>query len=106
MVKINDYIYVTYRNDNVWRYGTKTCKWEKVNVGNGSLVLHNGEIHKFYETSHTACKLYREAKTYAPKGTKIYLPYETAATSTNLQPIEGGYVVTESGNVELKIYDY
>lgn len=103
MVCINDYIYITYTNGEVWRYKNK---WEKVNIGLGSLVEHNGEIHRFTGTSHTACKLYREAKTYAHKGTKIYLPYETTATSANLQPIEGGYVVTESGNVELKIYDY
>ena len=110
MVCINDYIYITYNDGFVWRYKNK---WEKVygfsahgHKFNGSLVEHEGEIHRFTGTTHTAHKLYRKAKTYAPKGTKIYLPYETAATSTNLQPIEGGYVVTESGNVELKIYDY
>ena len=106
MVNINNYIYITYSSGVVYRYGAKTHKWEKVDIGSGSLVLHDGEIHKFYDKNHTAHKLYRTAKTYAPKGTKIYLPYETSATSTNLQPIEGGFIVTESGNIELKIYDY
>lgn len=103
MVCINGYIYITYMNGNVYRY---KHKWEEVAIGAGSLVEHNGEIHVFTGTSHTARKLYRTAKTYAPKGTKIYLPYETSARTTNLQAIEGGYIVTESGNVELKIYDY
>jgi hypothetical protein len=106
MVSIGDYIYLTNKNGIVTRWSYKTLKWEKVNIGAGSLVEFDGEIHRFTGTTHTAHKLYRTAKTYAPKNTKIYLPYEASATSTNLQPIEGGFVVTESGNIELKIYDY
>lgn len=110
MVCINGYIYITYSDGFVWRYKNK---WEQVKgiIANGgkfagSLIEHEGEIHRFTGTSWTAHKLYREAKTYAPKNTKIYLPYESKALSDNLKPIEGGYVVTESGNVKLKIYDY
>ena len=108
MVAIGDYIYVSYEY-STYRWSYKTNKWEALNLNGqmSSLVEHDGEIHAFGNgTMHIAMKLYRKAKTYAPKDTKIYLPYETAAISTNLQPIEGGYVVTESGNVELKIYDY
>lgn len=108
MVVIGDYIYFTYKTNRVIRWSINTLKWERVvstsGMG-GSLVLHDGEIHCFYSTVHKACKLYRIAKSYAPKGTKIYLPYEASATSTNLKPIEGGFEVTESGNVELKLYE-
>ena len=104
---VGDYIYVTYQNGTTFRWAFKTEKWERVDLSGNytSLIEHDGEIHGF-GASHKAFKLYRTAKTYAPKNTKIYLPYEASATSTNLQPIEGGFVVTESGNIELKIYDY
>ena len=103
MVCINGYIYITYVNGTVYRYREK---WERVEIGNGSLVEHNGEIHRFYGTTHTAHKLYKIAKTYAPKGSKIYLPYESKALSDNLVAIDGGYLVTESGNVSIAMYDY
>lgn len=107
MVEINGYVYLTNESGMVMRWSYNTMQWEVVNnLGNGSLVELDGEIHRFYGTYHTAHKLYRTAKTYAPKGTNIYLPYDAAAVSTNLQPIEGGFTVTESGNVELKIYDF
>jgi hypothetical protein len=108
MVAIGDYIYVSYEY-NTYRWSYRTRKWETLNLNGAlsSLVEYDGEIHAFGNgTTHIAIKPYRKAKTYAPSGTKIYLPYETAAISTNLKPIEGGYIVTESGNVELKIYDY
>lgn len=104
MVCINGYIYITYNDGFVWRYKDK---WEKVvNIGSGSLIEHEGEIHRFTGTSWTAHKLYREAKTYAPKNTKIYLPYESKALSDNLVAIDGGYLVTESGNISIGMYDY
>lgn len=113
VVGIGDYIYFTNEHGLVTRWSYKTMKWETIfdiasnsYVFKGSLVEHDGEIHRFTGTTHTAHKLYRTAKTYAPKNTKIYLPYESAPISTNLQPIEGGYSVTESGNVEIKLYDF
>lgn len=106
MALIGDYIYVTYSNGNVYRWReSNSNKWEHVNIGLGSLVEHNGEIHRFYGTSHTAHKLYRTAKTYAPKGTKIYLQGETLPLSENLLTIDNGYVVTQDGEVKIAIYE-
>lgn len=111
MVVIGNYIYVTSLEGYVIRWGFNTMKWESVygsgsQVFGGSLVEHEGEIHRFDGAGHYATKLYRTAKTYAPKGTKIYLPYESKALTDNLETIEGGYIVKESGNISIAMYDY
>lgn len=112
MVAIGDYIYITNEASQVMRWSYNTMKWERISCGiyaggafPGSLVEHDGYVHRFYGTGHTRHKLYRKAKTYAPTGTKIYLPYESKALSGNLETIEGGYIVKESGNIQLAIYD-
>ena len=58
-----------------------------------------------YDYNFIEFKAYRKATSYAPKGTKIYLTDNSFAISDNLEEIDNGYLVTESGEVKLGIYE-
>jgi hypothetical protein len=78
-----------------------------------STYVHNNEINSLIENYYVTTnqlfsyKLYnKKMTTYAPKGTKIYLPYEVSKPLTdNLEAIDGGYLVTDTGEVEIAVLE-
>ena len=61
-------------------------------------------VPRFEATKIKKLKLYKIATSYATKGTKI-LSNNSFAISDNLQATDDGYIVTESGEVKIGIYE-
>jgi hypothetical protein len=99
-------------------YGTdKKGNWYKLNRGQLTFEPHIVKTHTMFEyNSNLYCfdkstkafqkvdKLYKKATSYATRYTKI-LANNSFAISDNLEVIDNGFLVTESGEIKIGIYE-
>ena len=67
----------------------------------GTSVVHNDDIYMIKGNSYQKLVYGDFIYGYAKANTKIYLPIESKARTSNLEVIEDGYKVTEDGYVEI-----
>lgn len=114
----NDYIYPKILNiyGNMYYFSRSSgllCKSNDYSVCqndvlNNFVCAYNNEIYTYNSLGSVPfykLKPYRVATSYATKGTKIYLPNTHKPLTDNLQAIDNGYEVTESGEVKIKLYE-
>ena len=105
-----------YISNRLYCINDIACELHEVQYGLNSNCVHNqyfkgiseyenGEV-LLLEASNVIyrAKRYREATSYAPKGTKI-ISTNSFAISDNLEAIDNGFLVTESGEVKIGIYE-
>lgn len=117
----NDKIYLLPSNNSENFVTFDGSKWEGVAIvgmayGTAATVInYNDALHKVGGNNKDAGNLYyynhkiirdgKRIRGYAEKDSIIYAPSASGAISDNLEPIEGGYIVTETGEVKIGIYE-